>query len=369
MEERSPSNDNKNESVLLTREAKARPTPGARVPILIALLAGFASATGVLAMLVLFLMARSSDAPTFVPSVPGVVADSPAQTPIDRPVALPSAIDGALIVSGHGGPFLILATDASVEWADAGGQFHVEDGTVTIVRPTTAAVDTIEASFVGREFDLYGQDGVVCRASARELVAYNRYVSYDDPTDLENALETAGEPTLAVRLAPMRGDCATAAWAREAYLPEPMLAFWDDDEGTTTSVALAAFRELPAYREIQKQYRKETGQKGPWHEQEGFSLEYRPYSNDRVVVVSASGGGCGEFEAALTAVIRVRGAEAAVLATYDLPMRVTESADMDGDGKLDFVITEDLFDRAILSSKDNYRRKSSLSIPFVGCRC
>lgn len=190
--------------------------------------------------------------------------------------------------------------------------------------------------------------------------------------------EGAGGPSgqggrvLVADLQATAGDCKGALWGRAvggagAAVFEAKAA----DEKTKTR-ALSAFRRLPAYAAMQKEYASQKGLQDParWEDFESGKPEVRaialPNGSALVTVSISAGTGCGSFGGTLSAAWRLANGVLTPVKDADGRALVPASAaDVDGDGGMDF-----LFKQAVLRSYGGkYDRWEELIVPFLDCEC
>ncbi len=340
--------------------AAARRRPGARMPLLLASTAGIAAAIGAIGTM---LAIAPSEVETFKMAellAPKVAAAPPKIAPDLRS----AAIDWSIVTNGPGGQFLVLAPLAPSEWAAAGGEFTHLDTFTSVARPAASSLQLMQASVAGRELELFDREKIVCRAITGDLLLLGGAYIDGAPADLEEAQGQVGQLGLVTRLIPVRGDCSGAVWGREALLAEVEISKAHEVQAALRTRARAAFAKLPAYRDIQKQFRKEVSA-GEWIGTAGTTMSLFLGAQETLLVVQAAVGGCGEFEASLRAVYRVGENSLELVQVANDPNRVMAAADIDGDGHLDLFTNE----QAILRSTDKYEPSLIFSFPSRICPC
>jgi hypothetical protein len=149
--------------------------------------------------------------------------------------------------------------------------------------------------------------------------------------------------------------------------------------------ATRAFRALSSWKEIQREFvaSEEAGDEapeaaqggkapGPW-DGEGPRVRAwkHPGSGAMLVAVQAQAGvGCGEFFGSLSALFRVKGSlEEPRLELLGEPTfaEALEAFDVEGDGELELIATQDPGVTMLMSQTGEPRRM--LSIPFLDCGC
>jgi ketosteroid isomerase-like protein len=179
--------------------------------------------------------------------------------------------------------------------------------------------------------------------------------------------------------------CEKATWARAAALPVPALVQAEQADAAITAKALAAFRKLPEYQQIQKSYAEspEAGVKR-W---ENFSkseptvlvLADVPVGNKRVTLVSVTATAsesCGGFNGDLWAMWELRGNQ---LVPRNTPgtftITPTAAADTDGDGTVELLFDSAVFgdfgtERGVVRGRSGlFDDLEKVEVPFMDCPC
>lgn len=208
------------------------------------------------------------------------------------------------------------------------------------------------AAWRGREVKAYASDGTSCQARVDTLSligggtphfgvvqAWNGDRSMSDdghvytPAERAESVFAMGGPYLVGELE-VEGSCAPVVvldgeQAPVFYAPhEPELSERD--------LALKAYRALPEYKALQKEWKSDWGGKGEWAK-DAAVREYEG-GGKRFVAVSTSIESCGEFSADLSVLFEERGGKLVRLALRDAPKFFpTALFDSDGDGQLEAV--------------------------------
>lgn len=280
--------------------------------------------------------------------------------------------------------YAVLEDRADASWGSGRleGPFTSSGGAHFALR--AAAKAPMAASWQGRSLTVYSARGSTCEAAIARLVLLGGGTPHFgdvqewDGQDSRPAL-SRGERVRAVY------ELSPPVLAAELTLGkgcDPVLAV---DPGTKAAVytaaadagesaaAVAAFRQLPAYRALQAEFTSAYAGKGQWAETPATQVLER--GSQRLVLVWAKQGvGCGDFYGALTAVFAVdAGSRLRLLTAKDQgffePRLVL---DLDGDGLAEVVGTPDDF--STLSAvyrwaDDGFRAVRSLSFPFNDCGC
>jgi hypothetical protein len=173
-------------------------------------------------------------------------------------------------------------------------------------------------------------------------------------------------------------------FAIDAKRPAPRAFAPDAPAPELQAEAIAAFRDLPAYREIQKRYESErTDATKPWHEatDHGFAVWiFSPPARPASILVTARvGKGCGDFSASLSAVFQRSGGQKPSWTLLGLPemgvpdlLTPATAFDFDRDGKLEILSGPEGFtrERAIwLERKGEIVRHVLASSPYLDSPC
>ena len=152
---------------------------------------------------------------------------------------------------------------------------------------------------------------------------------------------------------------------------------------STRAVAVAAFKQLPAYRELQARFARETsGSATPWESVDGELrvVELRASADPALLVVAARGGvSCGGFTGNLSAIWAVSGTAPALKLeprgvfkdSVDM-LRVYGAVDQNADGSLELLAGPDGFASEISllrSAAGGYSRRPLLASAVWDCSC
>ncbi|EYF04880.1 nuclear transport factor 2 family protein [Chondromyces apiculatus] len=143
------------------------------------------------------------------------------------------------------------------------------------------------------------------------------------------------------------------------------------DDATRDKV-LEAFRKLPAYEAIQKEYgtAKAAGDPEHWEEFQGgkpevFVMEL-PGGLTLIAANLSAGAACGGFGAALSAIWESKGGKLTLVREPEgETLRPWVADDVDGDGKFEILLEEGV----LLTSGTRYDRWNRLAIPALGSGC
>lgn len=189
------------------------------------------------------------------------------------------------------------------------------------------------------------------------------------PQQTAEAAFELGERFVAAKLA----GCSEGSYAQREESAAPVLAERVEDAALTAR-ARAAFAKLPDVVADQKSFLSDVeGARGKWWEP-SLKLEiYRhPVSRQTLVSVSADliGDGCSDFSAKQWAVFELRGKQLVALRTSSVDGTLSEVLDVNGDGRLEFLLRGGSFDTdARLLSPDPSGPETQLHFSYQDCPC
>lgn len=167
-------------------------------------------------------------------------------------------------------------------------------------------------------------------------------------------------------------ECEGALLARPVDANEPLVLTKRPAASNRAARAIAAFRALPAHRQLQRELETQHDGKGWWDAYEGASPEVFEWADakgePRLVVVHARAGtGCGSFGGSLTALFEVANEKLVLLsektATHDFePLAIV---DLEGDGTFEIVAEDRLLGRTTAG----YVPLRSIAPAFLDCPC
>ena len=289
---------------------------------------------------------------------------------------LPLRIDGKV--------YVVLEDRADEQWATGGlrGPLPGDGGASFAIRPAGKAPTA--AAWKARQLAIFGDRSDRCDGRVGELYVISGGTPHfgevqgwegeDDrpaatPLQRARAVFDLAPPVLAAELL-FEGDCqpvlvTDADSKAEPYRPLPTPIALE-------TAAVAAFRKLPAYLALQRDYADNYAGKGPWTAQP--AARALQDASHRLVVVSAKEGvGCGEFYGSLTAVFEEVGGKLQLRSASDQPyVDVHLVLDLDGDGVPELVGKPDDFSTLSTVLKlgaSGYSAVRSLSFPFNDCGC
>jgi hypothetical protein len=186
------------------------------------------------------------------------------------------------------------------------------------------------------------------------------------------ALAEGGGQALIGKLEPA---CGGALWALDAAKAAPVVAKAVPAGEELTRQALKAFRALPSYATVQKQFVAEK-KPGRWDEYENSEPRVTSFRSETgVVIVSVaaqSGPGCGDFYGSLSAVFIARPDKPLELLDEPAALAPLAAFDLNADGSFEL-----LFAEAPNSDERLLWRKQArggvltrlFNVPFLDCPC
>lgn len=286
-------------------------------------------------------------------------------------------LDGALVVQADG-PRVVLGHVAQGYLVGTPTLVTVDEGLEHAVRHPVdrESLPGEWSALVGSTLELYGKSGPVCQARVTGLAAFGHWIGEiyeEDSASAWDAVSDSGR--IVAEIEPVRGDCSSARWARDASRPAAEVADVHDAREPVRARALQEFRKLRAHRNIQRAFEKETGERMPWDRYQDGEVEIHELvgTSERIVTAAVRVGGCGDFEGTLNAAWRLGPSGDWVPLAVDDGAALAEieaAADMDGDGFLDLVTKGYWADRALRrSGDDGYQIDSEDVAPIHMCTC
>ncbi|HWZ91536.1 MAG TPA: hypothetical protein VNW92_21890, partial [Polyangiaceae bacterium] len=250
-------------------------------------------------------------------------------------------------------------------------------------------------AWLGRTVRVLGESGVVCETRLQRF-AIRAQISPDLATAevWEGCADRAPAPETIARdiwrlsnvegrslVAEFSTPCKGALFAADPDLQAPAIAAPQPAPAELGTVALAAFRELPAYTRIQEHFLADSpGVDGAWEDRQGrrnvWSLDL-PGRPPLVFVSVTAGAGCASFSASLSALWEVRdGGPLTLLAVPNAEDdgRLTPRAliDLGANGGVSLLLGPDgpYATRSLLAkTASGYRQTLLTSVPFFGNPC
>jgi hypothetical protein len=297
-----------------------------------------------------------------------------------------SAASFAHVIEAGDRFWIVLDQHPDLKWAQ--GEPVVVARSPLLVASAAAAEAALAREVLawrGREVRLHDVRAALCTGvvSGFALVG-RRHGSDADISDEDGsplALTREGwelaAPILAAEVRPSAGRCAGASWARATDAREARIAKAGPAPESLARAALAAFRELDTYAEIDRRYQdpeldEHIDRRLPWEHHDGSApqvvvVEDAATRSTLVVVAASAGAGCGGFSGQLTGIWRLAGGGVELLGELEQELVPDSAADLDGDG-----VPELLFRSGVLqlaADRASKARQDFLSVPFYGCPC
>lgn len=292
---------------------------------------------------------------------------------------------------------LVLAQEAPPAWWGGPAAFIARggDGVWALERGAhEEALPHALRAWLGREVRLYGVAGEVCLARVDGFALRSEFTDYGSWDDELGAARDRAEQTpdeawedggqlLLGTLTTTRGDCEGARVAVDArHRPLTVLAPAPVDAALEAR-ALAAFRALPEWRELQATFVEDLpsfnhpaaveGAPGLWDRFDGVRTAVTRFRDavsgrERVQVVGDTEEGCGGPSGRLVAVFEAAGGALEPVAAVPWAPRLEGFIDVDGDGVLEGALSRN----AVVGATFDGEPRAEVVIPdhsSMGCGC
>ncbi|MEZ4401458.1 MAG: hypothetical protein R3B06_15640 [Kofleriaceae bacterium] len=280
-----------------------------------------------------------------------------------------------LVVDVDGHAQVVLATDADPSWGTGPLTGPFEGTHRYALRAATKAPDA--AAWQARTLAVYDADGQRCDATVGALHLlgggtphFGTVQEWDDagvtPADRAAQIYAMGPLYLVGELA-VTGACkpvyaVDAGRQVTAFAPTPV-------DGAAAAPAVTAFRKLPEYAAIQRDYASDPANQGAWATP--TVTAYAAGDRRYLVVRAQVGNGCGEFSGAVTAVFADRGGQLTLIDTAG-DLQVTAALDSGTAGQLELIGAPGDFSTVTA----HYQQTASglgtdreVAFPFNDCGC
>jgi ketosteroid isomerase-like protein len=300
---------------------------------------------------------------------------TPAATPVADTVSLVIEIDGRYHV--------MLASDVD----RALGSGRIEGPFSGYHKYALQAATKAPPTSTGKAFAVYAADGSRCEATVGAVRVlgggsphFGEVQGWDNQYDMGDghvwsraerarAVFAMGSPYLVGELA-ITGGCKPIYAVEATRTAVPGIR--EPAEPTRTAAAIAAFRKLPRYLDLQDEFKSDFSGVGPWIATPDVT-SYLVGSQRYVVVSGRAGSGCGDFLGELFAVFTDNGGALTLLSNPDDTYLGIESlVDSDGDGTVeaigavtDFSMVTGHYSLATTPLEP----LSAISFPFNDCGC
>jgi hypothetical protein len=277
----------------------------------------------------------------------------------------PIAIDMAPVFT-DGGLRVLLRDEVRSGWLRGRPSMSDDDGVTVVTRPLNNAGQAEVASAIGARLRLYRPDGSSCRARVTGAVALGRV---DAGGNLDPKAGAAGawaatrtHHEIAGDLEPLDGRCEDVLWARSESLPAPRIAAEREVSQEVRRQAELALRARPEYRQLTD---------GTGSEEEEIEVASLVAGDETLVATTFVSEGCAGKSPVLVALWERRpGGALRFLGAEEWVSDVVTGADVDGDGRMEVLVEDDLLGAAVLRrSEGHFATEQRASVPILGCRC
>ncbi len=257
---------------------------------------------------------------------------------------------------------VLLRSEVDDEWLGGPGTLSEHDGLLVVTRPLGHAGRAEVARAVGGQVRLHRAGGGSCAAVVTGAVALARV---DGGGELDRDAGAAGvweaadaSRVIAGDLA-IEGGCADALWASSAWLPAPAAVKIGEAPADVRADAIAALRARPEYKDM-------TDGSGS----EAYEVSTLTTGGERVVVAKFLAETCTGQQPVLTGFWRAEGGGLRFLAAEERVTGIPAAGDVDGDGRMEILIEDDLLGASVLrGAGGRYRVEQRAPVDIRGCRC
>lgn len=300
--------------------------------------------------------------------------------------AAPAVAAGSayLVVTIDQKPHVVISADANPAWGTGRvrGPFEDVHKLATMDAPKAPAA----ATWGSRVLAVHDAAGKTCDATvgALKLAAggtphFGEVQMWDGdeamsedgrvwtPAERAGAVWHMSSPYLVAELT-VNGGCVPVMATDPAT---PVAAYGQAGAPTDAATAIDAFRKLPAYRDLQRDFTSNYDGKGEWAPSPQVTA-FIGTAGRYLVVSAAEGSGCGDFLGQLAVVFEDRGGALVPLPLPDGFLRVALLADTDGDGAIEaFGTLEDYRQVAghFEAGAAGWTQLAEVSFPNNDCGC
>jgi hypothetical protein len=285
---------------------------------------------------------------------------------------------------------VVLSDSPDDDWGKGATKIDLTGNTRVWRKADTKTLPADLSAWLGRKVRAWNDKGqVVCeskvngfRVLGRVYEHFGTRQEWNEAGDSTKAADEAWGLAGKVLVGDLDAACKNAMWARPATLPVPEVGVFADADAETRKTAIAAFRKLPAYKLIQKEWlASDEGktQKGPWEgDKPDVQTTQALIGGKAITLVSVSHGaweGCVGFTAQLSALWELR---AGKLVLRNSPgkgaIKPLMAVDTDGDGNAELLyqgsINEFGSDLGQWRLEDGlFTDGEELRIPYLDCPC
>jgi hypothetical protein len=317
---------------------------------------------------------------------PATVAESVAAQSVEVPAAkvapvvdepaeqlAPHGAEARIVMQGKNRSYLVLHSAPEEGWGIGPKRVRGDDFAFTLTQALAPKFATPEiAAWRDTEVTLFSATGYVCSAKVVDLLLLQKSLEGGgDGSSVHREFEK-GLFQVAARVEPLRGNCSAAVWARVASLPAPAIGRVGRTKKGLRQKARKEFRKTLDWQALQKRFVKDGGA-GKWDSlwDTAPTVQSLRGASEELVMVSAEGGDCGEFEGGLSVFYRVsEDGSLERIASEDLSLgEVVATADIDSDGDLDLIGSRDRSQTLLVRQKQKLVTESSSDALINVCGC
>jgi len=339
---------------------------------------------------------KAEDVDAKAPAGPRGEASEDSAKPPEKKGAMPDASRRGLVrvTASHTALVLMPRADATLGKGDA---VSIERHTSAYKQADMTKLDPSYEALIGESVVFEGMDGEVCRGKVISLAVhaeatahYSNRMDWDGTsgaadarkhTDAEVAsaiydMAADGGTSLVALTDAKPADCEGAAWGHHDKVRIVQYQITGYDAAGQFDEELAAFKTLPGYRALQKEWTSARGGKGPWyraHDENGL----RGYRIDggsmryTLIQASATPNECDSFEGEFWALYLHTDEELMLLSDGEEPGVLGElraATDSDGDGVVELITADEIVE-SDGAKKPVHRVKVRMKKPDFDCAC
>jgi hypothetical protein len=284
-------------------------------------------------------------------------------TTAPRPVADPAhEVIRMAPVLREGRVRVLLRSEVDDKWLGGPGTLTEHDGLLVVTRPLGHAGRAEVARAIGAQVRLQRAGGGWCAAVVTGAVALARIDGggeIDQDAGAEGVWQAADASRVIAGDLAIEGSCADALWASSASLPAPAAGAIAEAPAEVRRDAITALRARPEYKDM-------TDGSGS----EAFEVSTLTTGGERVVVAKFLAETCTGQQPVLTGFWRAEAGGLHFMATEERVTGIPAAADVDGDGRMEILIEDDLLGAAVLRGESGrYRVEQRAPVDIRGCRC
>jgi hypothetical protein len=257
---------------------------------------------------------------------------------------------------------VLLRDEVDDSWLGGPGTLTEHDGLLVVTRPLGHAGRAEVARAIGAQVRLQRAGGGSCAAVVTGAVALARVDGggeVDRDAGAEGVWQAADASRVIAGDLAIEGGCADALWASSASLPAPAAATIAAAPADLRGEAIAALRARQEYKDLTDGSGSET-----------FEVSTLTTGGEKLVVAVFLAETCTGQQPVLTGFWRAEAGGLRFLATEERATGIPAAADVDGDGRMEVLIEDDLLGAAVLRGEgDRYRVEQRAPVDIRGCRC